>query len=208
MNMPVQGFVENIQQRQVNFNTAQGPQSKVAYDVYVNGQKYGSWEPVMAQIGDSVQFTASQNNKGYWQIAKGSFVNMGPAQGASMQQAPQAFQQPQQYAQPQQQAPQQAQPQQRQSKDEYWAEKDMLNDWKGARNCAIELVGTLVACGGIHFTKTAKPEDKVEVIEAAVEMYTRRFYADLQTVKADGPREPEGFYEFSEEFSNDDDVPL
>lgn len=45
-----------------------------AYRIKVDGTDYGAgFDPVQAAVGDTVQFTTETNDKGYEQVAKGSF---------------------------------------------------------------------------------------------------------------------------------------
>lgn len=182
MNQQIQGVVERYIERDRNWTdkkTGQ-PRSAKAYQVVVGGVEYGSFnEPLQGAFeGANVQFAARQNGQ-YWNIVKNSFVVLGGAP-APQPAAPQS-----QPAQPQVAHTHAAAPVQ--SKEAYWKEKDMLNDYKGCRNAALQHVQILVDAGALELPSgKTKIAEKLSLLEGAIDAYTRSYLAELENVKLNG----------------------
>jgi hypothetical protein len=164
----IKGLVESVKSNEGKF----GPM----YSIYVNGTGYGTGKNSQgASAGDYVEFAAIQNDRGYWNVEKGTLKPTAAPAGVS--------------------APATA-PANRPA-----ATTNPVGDarqdsivFQSSRKDALEFVKLLHAAGKIDFGKS-KGADSIAILETHVDKFTEHFVSEAaqrktfpaQSAKAETP---------------------
>jgi hypothetical protein len=147
----IKGLVESVKSNEGKF----GPM----YSIYVNGTGYGTGKNSQgASAGDFVEFAAVQNERGYWNVEKGTLKPTSAPAGVS---APAAA------------------PTNRPA-----ATTNPVGDarqdsivFQSSRKDALEFVKLLQAAGKIDFGKS-KGADSIAILETYVDKFTEHFVSE------------------------------
>lgn len=151
MSTLIKGLVESVKSNEGKF----GPM----FTIYVGGVGYGTGKNSMgASSGDYVEFTATQNDRGYWNVDKGTLKPATAPAGAS--------------------APAQNKPTTAPVGD---ARQDSIV-FQSSRKDALEFVKILQAAGKIDFGKS-KGADSISILETYVDKFTEHFVAEAKQHK-------------------------
>tara|TARA_R110002126_G_scaffold250085_1_gene392924 strand:- start:491 stop:1060 length:570 start_codon:yes stop_codon:yes gene_type:complete len=188
--MQISGVVERAETRPMTFGDGR---QGAAYDLYVNGTKYGcGFKPTGANVGDTVSFDATQNGQ-YWNLAKNTPVTIGAAAQVVPQAVPQQGQVQSTLAvtSPPRQGP---------------TDTQVAIQFQSSRKDAIEQVKTLLQYGAGGITDKTVASKRADIIDALTDEYTTTYFNRIIEVVENGGVEPSEEAQlaavFDEEFAN------